>query len=111
MKKLFLKLSLAISSLMLFSTPVFAAPTIPVEQQQVYSSTQKNSVSPRVMYTYSKTVKKTYSSVSEFPESIYYEEYHDVYGICRGTLKFDSSRSVPNGYEVTFKGTMVSNNI
>lgn len=112
MKKLFLKLLITTSSLMLLSAPVFATtPSVAIEQQLI-SNAQETSVSPRAVFRYPKTVRRTYQSTSEIPNSIFYEEYHNVYGTCRGTLYFDYAQSLSNGWiEVFYTGTMMSNNI
>lgn len=58
-------------------------------------------------YTKHKTVIKTYSSVLDIPDYIYYEEYDaNIKMMMGGTLHYKSHEYKNNKYYATFSGTL-----
>ncbi|NLZ80507.1 MAG: hypothetical protein GX913_01680 [Clostridiales bacterium] len=61
-------------------------------------------------YSYSVTIPKNYNSLSEIPDTYYYEEYNSGVGAwCSGYLTFQSATKLSNGmYKAIFSGTIGS---
>lgn len=111
MKKRIVILSLTLA--MLIPNTVFAAEeTISATDVVNAIETEADiSVSPRFMYTYTKTVVNYYSSFQDIPEEITYSEYLDGFGWCHGTLKLQSVEKAGSGYNATYSGTMYAPNM
>lgn len=104
-------LSLLLTSVMLFTSgsfSVLAKEPSAAENSSPYSTQETITVSPRIVHSYKKTVKKVYKNLSSIPESISYSEYNaDYEAWFSGTLYLQSSKKVSNGYQATFSGTLV----
>jgi len=103
-KKKFLSvfLSTIMTGSMMLGTTVFAADSNSTPIKAIVNSSII--ASPNVMMTKSKTVYKTYSSLSKIPESIYYTEYDSVWW--SGTLILDTAVNTGSSYSCKYVGTL-----
>lgn len=107
LKGKFLVLSLLVTILGT-SSSVALAKEAPVTSPKVGVTISQSEITPYGAIYYEKTVKKTYSSISQVPEYIAYSEYNDTYGTTfSGRLYLVSAVKNSSGsYVATFTGTL-----
>lgn len=106
MKKFF---SVLLILTLVFSFNEFSASAATISTEKPITFSVNSSISPRIVHSYTKTIKKTYSSASSIPEKISYTEYNDEFQAeFSGILYLKSTQKTASGYwQATFSGNLV----
>lgn len=101
-------LLLVVALVFSFSTVALAAE--PQSVTDTESVSVPDTVSTRIVHSYTKTVTKTYPSFSSIPESINYKEYNsELSAWFSGVLYLQSAVNCGSYWNATYTGTIVGN--